>query len=259
MNSNTVRQSIVDCSQKKIEFAAFMRSVLSYDEWRVPIQTSDDGKAKATEQNVSLQLFPQHDGRVALRIFVDDVAANQYRNAHGYWGKNSLFLTARGRWLLSNLRPQIDIVEFIGGKDEILRYYREQVVRLRQWAQIALVESALDSLSQKTWRSDVMRLLREFDGYHVVTWRGIQPPPLPQHPGKKLLPVCTAEDTLNSLLRVLAQTGIEHDQLSIRRQNGSQLFSSIRSGVEGVIFNPAGPIAPTAFLPSVASYVLDGF
>ena len=140
----------------------------------------------------------------------------------------------------------------------------EEVEHFRSFLQVNVVESILQKLHGGEDMSEMLDRLRDFDSFLTVCAGapgGIGPLKMALATdvgaeGRKLAAVFTAQDALQ--LFIVSRQGSGGDELISVRLSGVELFTQLMESAEidGMVFNPCGPITPFAFAKEVAATVL---
>lgn len=132
----------------------------------------------------------------------------------------------------------------------------EQVAHLQRFVQISVVEKVLTLLHEGAEMplKEPCARLRDFSDYYVVQ-QGSMLALAPDSNSRRLAAAFTAEDALQLFVASSAASGAE---LVAARLTGVELFGKLaEADLDGVVFNPAGPIQPVPLLKAVASHVLS--
>ena len=132
----------------------------------------------------------------------------------------------------------------------------EQVAHLQRFVQISVVEKVLALLhagAEMPLKEPCARL-RDYCDYFVVQ-QGSMLALAPDSSSRRLAAAFTAEDALQLFVASSAASGAE---LVAIRLTGVELFGKLADvDLDGVVFNPAGPIQPVPLLKAVAAHVLS--
>ncbi len=160
----------------------------------------------------------------------------------------SLQLTGPG--LVDILIDDLAGLNLEAGTPEAVHYRREQFGVLRLWAQAVVVESILRGNDLP----DPWTRVRDYPAYQVLVREGGSSLVLaPDDQGRRLAAVCTAPDTLAAFLAQVRQGA----EVEARVLAGRPLFELLaRLPLDGIVFNPSGPVPPTALAPAITRVVL---
>ena len=132
----------------------------------------------------------------------------------------------------------------------------EQVVHLQRFVQISVVEKVLALLHEGAEMplNEPCARLRDFSDYFVVQ-QGSMLALAPDSNSRRLAAAFTAQDALQLFV---ASSAASDTELVAARLTGVELFGKLaEADLDGVVFNPAGPVQPVPLLKAVAQHVLS--
>ena len=241
MSTTDIVSAMTAYKQQTVAPGAFYRQMVHYEGWHVPSKTLADG-------SVGLWMFPGSTGEWWVCAFSSRQVMDSYAQVNGLQIGESFFVT-KGGSLLRNLPGGarglgLDLASHHG-----VAIFARDLPLLQELGQAVLVEEILAGTSQ---RANQHELLREYAGYRVF-WQGQQPLLAPDPQGRRLVAVFTAEDTFEAFRAQQNAWNTPHTKL-----DGGSLFGQLRAApVDGVVFNCAGPIAPSAVGSGFASSVMQ--
>lgn len=144
------------------------------------------------------------------------------------------------------LTPELAGVRFILAPGVVLRFDPEQFELLRAFALALEVEVVIAGGRP----GDVTGMLNRHPRYWVgLDASGATVHLAPDPRGRRLAAVCTAPDALDSLLVAWGPSA----PAQIAELDGSALFALLcQQDIEGLVFNPCGPLQPRAFSRDLA-------
>lgn len=165
-------------------------------------------------------------------------------------GELSLQLTGPG--LVEMLTDDLAGLDLEAGTPEAVHYRSEQFGVLELWAQAVAVESILRGNDLP----DPWTRVRDYPAYQLLVRQGGSSMVLaPDDQGRRLAAVCTAPDTLAAFkARIQRELG---EEVQARVLAGRPLFELLsRLPLDGIVFNPSGPVPPAALAPAICQLVL---
>src|SRR5262249_7249306 len=146
--------------------------------------------------------FLEFDSGGSRRFFMfsDTQAYDEARKTLGEdtFGEHFLELTGDSVWLSFN--DEVDQLDIDPFSEHQIHYKQEQCPLLRRWGKIVSVERSLKKALTPDGKSSY-NLIRDFDGYYIVTRCDETRPHLmlaPDSKGRKLAALFTAEDSLDA-------------------------------------------------------------
>jgi hypothetical protein len=139
------------------------------------------------------------------------------------------------------LEPSLAGVRFILAPGVVLRFDPDQFELLRAFALALEVEVVIAGGRP----GDVTGMLSRHPRYWVgLDAGGTQISLAPDARGRRLVAICTAPDALDALLEAWGPS----TPAQIAELDGDALFALVcQQDIEGLVFNPAGPLHPRAF------------
>ncbi len=244
--ATALREALQQTVDRKLDGPGLMRALLKHDEWIMPIHMQPGGEWHPTV------IRDVEDQRLQL-IFTDEQGYRDGVEAIGQPMMGERTLTMSGPALFGKLSDDADILSINWNSPPQLFFKKEQFPALKRWANAVSVERTL-----ATPKPD-LSLLKHFDNYFIVLQKvegGYALTLAPDAHGRKLAAVFTAEDALDAFLKNPGtdQLGFEPITRSIA---GELLFDDLKDiPIEGICFNPAGPVPKRMFTQALAAEIM---
>jgi hypothetical protein len=256
----TPSEAITAWNDLNLSSTALMRLLVGYDQWRLPI-TSHSAQAMRTSNAVPEPwLYRDADDRKRLFLFSSNETLAHYESeakleqsqSHTSTSGVSVFTRDLSSLEALHLDPLSPISLTLG---------RELFPRLNVIADAVRVERALIQLRGGATRvANQLTAVRSFPAYHVGYRDSGDGPRFALAPDPRnrfLAAVFTLNDCFEQYLH---ETGATNDSVPLRRAviSGERLFAELlEAGLDGIVFNCCGPVAPVAFAPAFARLVLE--
>ena len=238
------RAAIDQFFKKKLTGTQLMRAMASYRGWQVPARLEG-----------LVPVFTDFDlgrGSVHFFLFTDKDSYLECRNKLG--------IDVIGEYFIGNVAG-FNAFEAIGEAVTVLNvnpysyqeihYTKEQLPRLKTWAQIVKTERALETASSARTGFDT---IKAFSSYYFIMEEEQYIALAPDGRGRKLAALFTSDDTLDLFLERNGKPNMRPVPIG-----GEALFSAIRRmPLDGMVFNCSGPVTPRAFPLSFSDDVLGG-
>lgn len=219
-----------------------LRALVEHPSWSVTVTTTENGPQPL--------LVSSPEG---LWLLAFSQSSDQERWASSAQAGN-LVLDINGRGLVQMLTDRLVGLDLEVGTPFASHYKREQFPILRMWGQAATVEAIVRGEQVQ----DAWNLLRSYSGYHVLLRQNDSRSMVlaPDSQGRKLAAVCAAPDTFAALEeQVRTQLGEVVLDLQL---DGKTLFEQLsQMPLDGIVFNPSGPVPPKALAAAFAKLVLQ--
>lgn len=246
--------------QRELSSTMLMRSLVHYDKWELPITDRSVHAMLASNAPPEPWLYKDGQGRYHLFLFSDVEAYRQYRQSAGNKAVNQHFVTRDGVWVFGLDLSPLEAIHINPLSPDALTLGPELFDRVNTVASAVEVERALASLRGASARlTGQLQIVRNFPAYHVglrLTNEGYRFIQAPDTRRRVMAAVFTLNDGYETYMR---DFGLQHgDDVVHTLMNGEQLFRHlIESGLDGIVFNCAGPMTPVTFAPAFARLVLD--
>ena len=167
-------------------------------------------------------------------------------------------LTLRGPALFDAVHAGFAGLRLEPGTPRERRFSRAQFGLLAEWAAAARVT---ELVRDPDAFGGALIALRRYTGWRILRRDGVSGPQLalaPDSQGRKLAAIFTAEDTLRAFLDRNGDTLKAHGFLPAQ-VDGEALFATLdrTAGLDGMVFDCAGPVAPKAVAMPYAQAVLN--
>jgi len=229
---------------KKVSGSQLLRCLASHTLWRVPARL--EGLVPIFQE---YELSP---GELHFLMFSDPEAYLRCRDHLGIEALGEYFIDrVPGSRAFSSITEEVSVVNINPFNPEEIHYTKQQIPRLRAWAQIIKVEQALETISGQ--RPDYA-VLKSFPEYYFVMEDTQFIALAPDTRGRKLAALFTADDALEIFLDEHRDRG----ELKPIPIDGEKLFSAVkRMPLDGLVFNCCGPIRPRAFPLTFCDEILN--
>jgi hypothetical protein len=224
---------------------------MTYDQWQIPSDFDSKG-------HPAFSISRYANGERWFHAFTDHNAIEEYEATIGKRSLGEYFITTTGWGVFSQLDETLNGVNINPHTALALHYRQPQIPILKNRAKAVEVETAIAAPDRF---SDPFGVMKNFSGYRIALFEAggktqIALAPDPQ--GRKLAAIFTAEDTLNAFLEYLkAAAPQRYPDVRIFPLDGSKLFSQLRDlPLDGIVFNPKGPIPPRAFGAAIIQHIL---
>jgi hypothetical protein len=241
-NTFEPRAAIAQFLARKMTGTQLLRGFATYRGWLVPARLAG---MEPTYLNFQLGadshffLFTDHDAYMECRerVGVDVI---------GEFFIGNLF----GHSAFSKIGPDVSIVNINPHCEHELHYKRDQIPRLRAWADILRAERALETVAVKNAGFDI---LKAFPGYYFIMEERQYLTLAPDGQGRRLAAVFTADDALETFLERNGKPSMTPVPI-----DGARLFPALRKmPLDGMVFNCSGPVRPSVFPLSFADEVIE--
>ncbi len=231
-----------------IDNVTLMRRLANHKGWIIPARMVE-GRPAPLLQKRGEQLW--------MLAFADEAAFTEWKAGHEENSKTGdEVVKVAGTGVVQMIHPTLDGVTYVISGGRALHYNKEQLVPLRRLGLGVLTEQVLDGTAQVARAWD---LLADYDGFVLARdRRGEQDQLLlvPNNEGKKLVAIFTNPDTVQAWQK--ATEGKIPFEPTFTRHSGRGLFDLMnRIDVDGMVFNPAGPVPARAVTKEFASKVLE--
>lgn len=215
---------------------ALMRAIVTHDPWWVAAAAEADGPAP--------RLVMEDDGPW-LHAWPTAARGGGPR------------ISMRAETLLSAVHDGLAGLAIDPGGPLEVRFDRARFPLLRRWARADRVARIVRGLDP---RPDGMAVLRAYGGWHVMVRGGDggrQIMLAPDDRGRRLAAVFTAEDTARAFAARFAEA-LKGRAVDLEVLDGAALFGELAavSGLDGIVFDCAGPLPPKAVQARFAAEVL---
>ncbi len=258
--SMTPTEAMRAWQERSISATALMRVVVAYDRWELPI-TDRSWQAMRTN-NAPPEPWLYRDGTRRPRLFLFS-SRSAYRRYHdaARITKEQPFTSTSGVSIFTRDLTALESIHLDPMTPDALTLGKDLFPRLNVVADAVRVERALVQLRGGAMRvATQLSAVRNFSAYHVAFRDGAEGPRFaiaPDPRNRYLAAVFTLNDCYEAYA---AEADAHHDGTPLRRtmMNGEQLFSELLdAGLDGIVFNCCGPMAPVAFAPAFARLVLE--
>lgn len=245
MDTINPKQAIDQFFQKALTGTQLLRQFATYANWIVPCSAAIPPLFLKFNYGSDEQGIPERH----FFMFSDQAAYQMGWQSLGTNAMGNHYLTKLSGWSVwGNLDNDITVVNINPHSPNEIHYKAQQLPRLRQWAKILEVEQVLDQILQT---GQGLPIVRNFEDYFIVIHPDKSIGLAPDAKGRRLVAIFTADDTLDAYL---AQCGPAQEYIL----PGQQLFPALtQMALDGLVFNPCGPIPPRAFLPEFAQVVME--
>lgn len=225
---------------------AFVRLIMGPREWHLPARSQEDGQT-------GLALVKNEEG-TWLQVFSKVAYLRAYVASRG---EPAEMVTVDGHRVGQMLEPPITGVNFDAGTEHGFHYTEDRLPMLKRMSEATRIAQILaGERVAGSWQA-----LRDYAHWRVAYGEGAddgsrQLMLAPDGEGNRLVAVFSAPDTSAAFCdAVHAQLGFQPELLEVP---GEDLFKTLATlPVDGMVFDPAGPIAPCAVKLAFAQRVLE--
>jgi hypothetical protein len=245
----SLRELLVNYSQRAATRAEVLRSLVSFQGWIVPVVqfheelfTNKDPPTAELEHDVILYSKEVRLPQDQLWLFTDHEAACRARDQGVLLGMCEAGVA--GTEIFSNLNPEWERVTVNPGspaEEGCMFVSRDGYSLLKEMAAGLLLEDALES---STSESEVIEHVRRFRSFKILIWNDDQTyfthvnNPL----GLTRSPIaCTTPDCVDPIVKRLPPDQMKRGVRVVDIDGASLLDVLPKEGCDGVSFNPAGP------------------
>ena len=254
-----IQALLQDITDKKLSEALFRRAMLAYGQWHMLLQEQEPQEIIAGKK-AKPRIFTDKEGVRHVFFFASPDCAKASGETFGFdfIGPS---LSGSGDWGFRSMSLKTDVVHLIGEGGLRVDYNKEQLEQFPRWLKEAQIEEVIAEASGVTSRQpELMQRLCLFDSYWLVLHTkhgGVLPALAPSADGQKRLAIFTAKDAVEAFVSELEVQDPSAQPL-VLRQEGAELFLYISrlSGIEGFVFNCAGPVVPRVFSVGFAETIL---
>ncbi len=246
--------------EQGLSATALMRVVVGYDRWELPITERSWQAMRTTNAPPEPWLYRDAQGRSRLFLFSGRAAYRRYHEG-ARAAREQPFTTASGVSIFTRDLSALEAVHLDPLTPDALTLGKDLFPRLNVVADAVRVERALVQLRGGATRvASQLTAVRGFPAYHVAfrdTPEGARFAIAPDPRNRYLAAVFTLNDCYEAYA---AESDAHNEGAPLRRTilNGEQLFSELLdAGLDGIVFNCCGPVAPVAFAPAFARLVLE--
>ena len=240
--------ALIKLKNEEISIHECFRALAQFEHWIVG----------ASEQNGELYpvLNEGPDGHWLL-VFSSVVAFQNYLKARKVETAPP-YISIKGEWLFRNANSeQLQGIALDIGTEHTMPIYSAQFEHLQQWSQTLAVEYIIAALKKES-KPDLLKALAGYPRFFlpvVNSENGNQIILTPDADNRQLAAIFTSEDAGDLFLKQ-AEADLE-GSLQLQECSGSNLFSSLQSmPLDGLVFNPAGPIQPHAFSKALLDAIM---
>lgn len=225
-------------NSESISIHQCFRVLAQFEHWIVGARNQND------------QLFPVlNEGPEGhwLLVFSSITTYRSYLSSKGL-PEDHAYITISGRWLFRNAADNLQGIALDIGTDHTMPIYQREFEYLHHWADALAVEQIIIDLKQSD-TTELLKAVSKFPRYYLPvtqTESNTQIILTPDANNRQLAAVFTAQDA-GELFIEEAKDGLGED-VALQECTGGSLFSALQSmPLDGLVFNPAGPITPQAF------------
>ena len=240
--------ALIKLKNEEISIHECFRALAQYEHWVVGASEQDG------------ELFPVlnegPDGHWLL-VFSSVTAFQNYLKARKLETPPP-YISIKGEWLFRNANPeQIQGIALDIGTEHTMPIYSAQFDLLQQWSQTLAVEYIIAALKKES-KPELLKALAGYPQFYLPVIsddNGDQIILTPDSENRQLAAIFTSEDA-GALFLNQAEEDLE-GTLQLQECSGSNLFSSLQSmPLDGLVFNPAGPIQPQAFSKALLDAIM---
>ena len=244
MPTTSAAQAIQDFLGGGIGGPTLLRTILGEHHWVVP----------ATEGG-AVELVGDAETGSRLALFTSEQRLRAWRQRRVQAAQGLVVETGGPRFFWDATEGVVG-VDIDPESQGAVYLHEHQLPQVRRWAQALEVEAIVSGEANPP---DAFERLLRYEGYWVLVRRSEQAdvPEMalaPDHEGRKLAAVFTAEDTLDRFLEVHGE-----DTTPPITVDGHTLFQRLQAmPLDGIVFNCAGgPVPPKALAPDFVRVVLQ--
>jgi hypothetical protein len=214
------------------------RALVSFDNWIVAAKEQDG------------QIFPAlnqgPDGHWLL-VFSSSTAFKNYLKSQNL-PEDFPYMTLQGRWLFSSADEKIQGIALDFQSPHALPIAQDKFLYLNQWSETLAIEDILVGL-QSQGKKEHFKAVQQFPRFYLPITKQDGKSQIvltPDSENRSLAAIFTAQDA-GELFIEEAESGLK-EEVVLEECTGQNLFSSLQNlMLDGLVFNPAGPIQPQAF------------
>lgn len=235
--------------RKEITGAQLQRAFAQFKEWITPaifdgtepiLQKFDFGKDDQGEADKHFFLFTDREAWAA------------YEEKQGKGSLGSSYLTANGSALFRNMDPDVKVLNINPHSPGQMHYKAAQFNALKKWADILEVERVLDTILQTGQGFAVLRDFKEYSVLGDPAGEGLSFANASDSNGRRLTAIFTADDALDAYVGQM-----NGEEPAVYTVPGKALFQWLKDKpLDGMVFNPLGPLPARAFALPFAEMVL---
>jgi hypothetical protein len=260
-SSKPIREVLTSWNEGNVDLSTLLRALVGHTEWAIPVSSEAAKKSLETNSPPDI-LFSEYQGRRRLLVFTDSEAFGVYLgNASGN-DEVRLTITFDGKRVFSPAFGDFDAYFVDPKSPHAIVLTREEVAAAATFGDAVAVEASLSMLRAGTARDEehVLSLTKHIAAYpnYQLALQKVNDrfalAMAPDDSGRSLAAVFTHDDAADRYRIAAHQAGVEVQTTSL---DGTQLFEQLRQmGLDGVVFNCMGPIAPVAFSLAIADVIL---
>lgn len=228
-----------------LEGALLLRSLIAHPSWRVPCS-----RETLTGAEFVVRTVRGPDGEDWLPIFSDDDAMMAYREHPDSADLGEFFVELPGEVVVSNLDDRLSGLDVNPHTHSAIHFKQPQFGLLRVMVHAWRAECVLHGDEGE----DGLRHLADHPSYALL--RAGDEVLLAPDAKRRLVAVCTAPDTLGAWHASVQGQGF--GELKVLELGGRALFAHLAAlPIDGVVFNPVGPVPPRALSIAIADLIRD--
>lgn len=263
----SAQAAIARFEAKELDGAHLLFYLMYHDAWLVPLQDPPEGQETpmAEDGTVQFRSFKDEAGKVFFNVYSHREALETARKEHGEPYVGDYFLKLPGYALFSFETEEYDYLNLDPAGPNALHYKAEQFPMLRDWARMVGLDNNLRKLlTQQKIAQEDRELVRDFAHYWIVVTRQKEQPDEQrlalapdEEQNRRLAAIFTGETAVNRYLQWLEgrmEDGVELFKFELK---GEELFRELsQMELDGLIFNPQGPLRPLAFSKVFPPFIL---
>lgn len=235
---------------EQISGSTLLRAFVSHPGWQAAL-----AEPQSQSGAIRLRTLRNSEGACFVQLFSDARALKDCALQIGQDTVGHTFLRSAGYALFALLPDNLDFVDINPLSPPSIHYRRAQLPTLRAWARGAQIEELLFALEESP---ETISRLRNHQPYYVLVDVTTEPSRwmiAPDSKRRQLAAVFTNEDCVEAYLRRLPPSLLPVQTL---RLTGAELAESLlEESVEGIVFNCAGPVRPSAFSMDLLRRILQ--
>lgn len=225
-------------SQKEINGALLMRSVVSYSGYILP----------ASLQHAPFDVYFGEGEDLTFYLFEDNENFELWCEEND---QEKLFTGPFSGWdIVPHLRDSLQFLNINSEADHAFHYQNRQIPQLKKLAEAIAIETAMHDKARADEFFDRLKRYEDFKMlFRSGGETGMQLVLAPDNQGRKLIPIFTAEDSFQMFLDQMTPI-IQKEVCSpyVMTRKGTELFAQLATiPADGVVFNPVGYARPKAF------------
>jgi hypothetical protein len=262
-SSKPIREVLVSWKEGKVDLSTLLRALVGHAEWAIPISSEAARQTLETNSEPDI-LFSEYQGRRRLLVFTDSDAFGVYLGKAPGNDEIRLTITFDGKRVFSPTFGEFDAYFIDPNNAHAIVLTQEEIAAAATFGDAVAVEASLSMLRAGTARDEeqvrsLTQHIAAYPKYQLALQKVSDRFALamaPDDSGRSLAAVFTHDDTADRFRSAAQQAGFEVQTTSL---DGMTLFQQLRQmGLDGVVFNCMGPIAPVAFSSAIADIILSG-